>query len=160
MNYCSAKDLAIYIANRFYNRFHCNISNLKLQKSLYFLFAYWSGFVRQGEGKQTEIKEVLQRDLFDDKIEAWPYGPVVRSVYDECEQIKQLAKEGSALSLPSVVQDFIDGMLDDIFSLSDFKLVEISHQDDCWKRNYNQYDDFHNKEITKDEIAYEYSQKN
>ena len=43
--------------------------------------------------------------------------------------------------------------------IDDFGLVRISHEDECWKRNYVETDERHNREIPKEEIISEYSAK-
>ena len=45
------------------------ISNLKMQKLLYYA--------------QGHFLATYKKPLFDDKIEAWKYGPVVKEVYDK-----------------------------------------------------------------------------
>ena len=69
----TAKNVAkylIYLASREFigdNREREGITNLKLQKVLYFA--------------QVHYLTILNRPLFSDKIEAWEYGPVVPGVY-------------------------------------------------------------------------------
>lgn len=160
MTYFKVKDLAKYVASEYYNKYTRNISGLKLQKTLYFLFAYWAGFVKRGEGQDSELEVDLRQYLFDEKIEAWTYGPVIPEVYHNSEEIV----EARNFAFPNIenkefIKAFIDDMLVDIFKISDFKLVEISHQDNCWKNNYNNYAITHNREITKEEIANEYSRQ-
>ena len=50
------------------------ISNLKLQKVLYFIQAYFL------------IDKTKNAPCFDDKIEAWNFGPVVPTAYHEYKQ--------------------------------------------------------------------------
>lgn len=50
------------------------ISNLKLQKVLYFIQAYFL------------IDKTKNAPCFDDKIEAWNFGPVVPAAYHEYKQ--------------------------------------------------------------------------
>ncbi|MDI9498237.1 MAG: DUF4065 domain-containing protein [Bacillota bacterium] len=64
----SAVDVARYVVN-YSHDIGKPVSNLKLQKILYYLQGYFFGY--------------KNRTLFDDKIEAWALGPVVRSVYLE-----------------------------------------------------------------------------
>lgn len=66
---CDAVNLAKYIVQKCYQDGH-PISNLQLQKILYFLQIMY--------GRFTEGKELL----FQDDFEAWPYGPVIPAVYD------------------------------------------------------------------------------
>lgn len=51
------------------NRMRYGVSNLKLQKLLYFVQAYFLAFTESGT------------PCFKEKIEAWDFGPVVPNVY-------------------------------------------------------------------------------
>ena len=77
-----AKDFACYIKDRYYKYTDGTkeISPIKLQKALYFCFAYWGGFVNKGK-IDNQLPKETRNTLFDDKFEAWAYGPVVPSVY-------------------------------------------------------------------------------
>ena len=65
--------VAVDIANWFINQFDKEsgdvVTHLKIQKLLYYSEA-WSQLL-------------LSRDIFQEDIEAWAHGPVVRSVYNE-----------------------------------------------------------------------------
>lgn len=63
----SALDVAKYIVSFFYEK-RRPISNLKLQKMLYYV---WIGFFNK-----------TQESLFSNEICAWPLGPVVPDVYN------------------------------------------------------------------------------
>lgn len=156
----SALDLAGYIKYKYSNlenRISDDISPLKLQKSLYFCFAYWGGFVRKGKNKKSEINLNDSEYLFDERIEAWVYGPVIPLVY----HTKNIEKnDGTSLfSGKLYIKEFIDGLLNDLLSVSDFKLVEASHNDECWKKNFRKSEIFHNNEIPKEEIIKEYAKQ-
>lgn len=66
-------DVCRYIIN-YSNREDYGVSNLKLQKLLYFIQAY---FLMNSEN---------QEPCFNEKIEAWDFGPVVPVAYDEYKQ--------------------------------------------------------------------------
>ncbi len=66
-------DVARYIIN-YSNTMEYGISNLKLQKLLYFVQAEFLAF--------TESKQ----PCFSEAIEAWDFGPVVREAYQEYKQ--------------------------------------------------------------------------
>lgn len=155
----SAEKLASYIKAKFYDKYKREISPLKLQKSLYFCFAYWGGFIRKGKNSQkmSEI-DVSEYDefLFDDTIEAWVYGPVVRSVY---MKQKEIQKEFNSPFKDEFIKQYIDGILDEILPISDFSLVEESHKDNCWKNNFDFNEQMHSNEIPKEEIINEYACK-
>lgn len=154
----NAVDLASYIKYKYCNldnRISDEISPLKLQKSLYFCFAYWGGFVRKGKNKKSELRIDYSEYLFDDKIEAWVYGPVIPNVYHN-NNITPDEKKDMFVG-KEYVKEFIDGILNDVLNVSDFKLVEASHQDKCWKNNFKKLEIFHNNEIPKEEIIKEYA---
>ena len=58
-----------------------------------------------------------------------------------------------------VKKEFIDDLLRQLFEADDFGLVRLSHQDQCWIRNYVETDEKHNREIPKEEILDEYTRK-
>lgn len=155
----SAEKLASYIKGKYFDKYKREISPLKLQKSLYFCFAYWGGFVRKGK-KSEQMTEIdvseLEEYLFDDVIEAWVYGPVVRAVYNKQNEIN---KNYNSPFENEFIKQFIDGILDDILSISDFALVEESHKDNCWRNNFDFNERMHSNEIPKDEIIEEYAHK-
>lgn len=153
-----ANDLAKYINYKYLempNRVTKEISPLKLQKSLYFCFAYWGSFVYCGEKEESELKLSFSKYLFSEKIEAWVYGPVIPDVYFSNEYLKD-CNPNELFKGKEYIRDFIDGILKDVLQASDFRLVEISHQDKCWQNNFNADELRHNKEIDKDEIIREY----
>lgn len=154
----NAIELSKYIKYKYLQEYHKEISHLKLQKSLYFCFAYWGSFVRNGKKtKLTEIDMSNQDEiLFDNTIEAWVYGPVVPDVYkiqDSIEAQKEFPIENE------IAQEYINGVLDSVLPVSDFKLVEESHKDESWKNHFDFEERIHNNEIPKEEIINEYSEK-
>ena len=156
-----AIDLAKYINYKYLemsNRVTKEISPLKLQKSLYFCFAYWGSFVYCGEKNESELNLGFSKYLFSESIEAWVYGPVVPNVYRSKENLNECNPE-EIFKGKEYIRDFIDGILKDVLQASDFRLVEIAHQDKCWKDNFNPDDLIHNREIDKDEIIREYARE-
>lgn len=157
----SAIELASYIKYRYSllnNKISSEISPLKLQKSLYFCFAYWGGFIRKGKdsNQKSEFEHDYSEYLFDNVIEAWVYGPVIPDVYHQQNTITPNKKEEMFVG-KEYVKEFIDDILNDVLNVSDFKLVEASHQDKCWKNNFKKSEIFHNNEIPKEEIIREYA---
>lgn len=136
------------------------ISPIKLQKSLYFLFAYWGKFIRENRENPDSVEvdySSYNEYLFDDKIEAWTYGPVIPSVFsaEKCEILPFVDIDGY-LAEDHVKREFIDDLLHQLFAISDFSLVDLSHQDECWKNYYIENDKKHNREIPKEDIINEY----
>lgn len=164
-SYFDAKDLARYVANSYEQKYGYPISNIKLQKSLYFLFAYWGGFVKKSQltknENDLESKEISQLKpyLFSNPIEAWVYGPVVPSVYKsfENQSAEVMLESINKIKQEPFVKSFIDDLLEDIFATSDFKLVDLAHQDKCWISKFDYEAEQHNQEINKEEIIDEYS---
>lgn len=119
-----------------------DISPLKLQKSLYFLFAYHGAVYAQGTGEGVfEGTLGSPKYLFDAQFEAWQYGPVIRSVYfkdrdNEYSDPEKVMDSVSRISAEPECQKFIDELFEQINAVSDFKLVDRSHEDDVWKRAY------------------------
>lgn len=159
--------LALYVRKRYLN-YQGNttrriISPIKLQKSLYFLFAYWGQFIRKNKENKDSVEvdySNYEECLFNDRIEAWTYGPVVPNVFN-AEKLGLLDKEPDNKYLENEIEkkEFIDNLLEQLFEIDDFGLVRISHEDECWKRNYIESDEKHNREIPKEEIINEYSTK-
>lgn len=151
------KELAAYIQKKYKEDKQMQISPIKLQKSLYFLFAYWGGLVRKSVLYPLSVEENFSsydEYLYDATIEAWVYGPVVPDVYHETN-IASFYNDNIFVGKEKI-KEFIDGLLNELFEVSDFTLVEISHQDTSWKRNFSHSDQFHNNEIPKEDIVEEY----
>lgn len=115
------------------------LSPLKLQKSLYFLFAFYSG------NYQAEEKEGISefsysysypRYLFNADFEAWTYGPVIREVYNKNKNSGYSAKKfefDMNSTVDKEISNFIDDVSEMIMNKSDFALVDRSHEDQVWK---------------------------
>ncbi len=160
-----SNDLANYIAYKYKEKMEMDISPLKLQKSLYFCFAYWGGFVRKGKNtpssSEIDLKD-FNEYLFDADFEAWIYGPVVPIVYrnfkiDKMDKEKAIEFEIELKKkYNGILYIFISGLINDLIDANDFDLVDISHKDNAWKNNYNSEDKKHNKIINKEDIIDEY----
>lgn len=120
----SALDIARYIINRYAEQ-DIFISNLKMQKILYFVQA---NFLVETNGKKC----------FYEKIEAWSFGPIVPVVYR-----KYKIYGSSAIPSDLFYNDIdfvaprdaqlIDEMLDICKDFSATDLVNITHQQKPWK---------------------------
>lgn len=153
----SAMEFASYIKYK-YEKLRPNggkISPLKLQKALYFCFAYWGAFARRGNYSQNEVGEHFDEYLFSDEIQAWVYGPVVPYVYRHSKEIEECNPD-EMFKNKEYIKNFIDGVLEDVLNASDFRLVSVSHEDNCWKNNFHEDDSCHETEIPKEDIIVEY----
>ena len=77
-----------------------DLTNLKLNKILY----YAQGHYLQKYGKP----------LFEDAIEAWPYGPVIKSVYSTYKSYSDQPITGYDLTRVALVEDEVKSYLVDI----------------------------------------------
>lgn len=151
----SVADYAIYEANKL-----CDpVSNLKLQKVLYYL----------------NVIHLLDNDtplITDVKFEKYDYGPSIKSVYDEYENYIGndivAPKQHTALMyghglFSTITQDFkltdlsendhnfVDRNLPKLLRFDAFELVELSQREPQWKNKNNRYYD--------DELTNDYYQK-
>lgn len=139
-NMYRALDIARYIIERCRDN-NRPISNLKLQKILYFV--------------QAEFLVTKNQPCFAEEIQAWDFGPVVPSVYYEYRMFgsgnipcigKSLAKKGISIKDRAI----LDGIIDECSRYSASMLVEITHNQMPWKEAYEQGG--YNNEITIDSI--------
>lgn len=123
----TALDIAKYILNKCYED-NVYISNLQLQKILYFL--------------QVEYLKKHNTTLFDDNIEAWHYGPVISVVYNEYSgygglKIEEYYKELSPLSIDL---SLVDEIIEDCREKPPWVLVDETHREGgAWDFVYNRY---------------------
>ncbi len=155
-----ALDLAKYINYIHNNIYKRDISPLKLQKVLFFLFGEWGAFVIKSDANNDgkELKN-FSKYLFSEDFEAWVYGPVVSDVYKKFNNEQLDESSIFKTEKEKYVGEFIKDLSLELFELSDFRLVELTHQMDCWKNKFNALDTYHNNKLDKDEIIYEFAQQ-
>lgn len=116
------------------------VSPMKLQKLLYFVY--------------RDYLKATGSELFSEKFEAWPYGPVLPSIYDEFRSfqgnpITKFAKnaDGSA----SIVSPTASGALDAVYSIArvwkkykdktGIELSQITHQQEsAWYKAMSRHE--------------------
>lgn len=140
-----ALDVANYIVD-YVSKNHNGekLTHVKLQKIIYYSYA-------------TFLK-VKHDSLFADKIEKWQYGPVVRVVYDQFKSFgySHIGSPKTELTMSlgttgavkfeykkfdeSVIKS-VDGacevitkVVDSLISHDAFELVEMTHQEESWKK--------------------------
>lgn len=114
-----ATDLAKYIINTSYR----GLSNLELQKTMYFV--------------ELDYRKRTGQQLIKDEFEAWQYGPVVPSVYDEYRRYgsQYIERTNEASVLDSVNTDIIDMTVDRCSDKKSWELVKESHRiDGAWQK--------------------------
>lgn len=145
-------DVCRHVIN-YSNEHDYGISNLKLQKVLYFIQAYFL------------ITKKDHNSCFNEKIEAWDFGPVVLEAYNEYKQYgsgdiptiesfimfdeddvwnsKRVGFEDTAISDDD--KSLIDKVVDKFADYSATDLVSLTHRQSPWIDAYTPYQ---NKEIS------------
>lgn len=159
-------NFARYIATRYEKKNKSRISPIKLQKTLYFLYAYW---VKLVGSKSIQFSELNEDDHYSDRLfpnnfKAWKYGPVDRDVYDyykvsnnQIEFDNEEEFEHFESLLETDVLGFIKELSDDLYDTNDFVLVDLSHEDSCWNDAYDSNNSFSNNPITHEAIVKDYA---
>lgn len=125
-----ALDVARYVIN-YENSQNRSVSNLRLQKLLYFI--------------QAQFLVTNHRACFSDAMEAWDFGPVVPSVYHEYKaygssSLPQSLSQGT-VNITGEDRSLINRMLDKCSHYSTTMLVSMTHRQQPWKDAYErQYD--------------------
>ena len=135
----SALDVARYII-WYCKKKEYSISNLKLQKLLYFV--------------QAEFLVSAGTPCFEEEIEAWDFGPVVPEVYHEFKifgsaDIPKFVCANADEAILKKDKVMINEMVDQCGAYSASTLVEITHNQDPW---LNAYEKYCNHVIEKDAI--------
>lgn len=106
------------------------ITNLKLQKLLYYAQG-WS-FVE------------LKKELFEENIVAWKYGPVIKEIYNEYKQFKNLPIELNINSFNAIEKQFDKATIEYLKRFYNLyidtpahELVASSHQEKPWFFTFN-----------------------
>lgn len=96
------------------------VTHLQVQKLLYF--------------GQAWHMMVLDRPLFDEDMEAWPHGPVVRSVWQEFKQHGwlPLPMGGESEGIDADSRDVLVQVLDSYGAFAAKKLEAITHSERPW----------------------------
>lgn len=137
--------IANYIVSDFSNiatnRIEGDLTNLKLQKLLYYI--------------QILSLKKLNKLAFDNTIEAWDYGPVVPCVYQEYKNFGRnvLDTENPNLLLkPLELKSIVDDVIEDKGKYTGIALMKMTHQDKAWKIAYDSKDKIITKELLKQEV--------
>lgn len=119
----SALNIANYFLFKAKQEGHELLSNLKLQKLVYY-----------AQGLQLAIHS---EPLFGDKIEAWEYGPVVPDLYHRYKKYEAGCIPADPKFKPASIDkdtlDFLDEVFDAFGQFSAIRLMEIAHSDKCWQ---------------------------
>lgn len=105
-----------------------NITNLKLQKLLY----YAQGIYLAENDKP----------LFNEKIIAWEHGPVVKEVYDKYKKFGGNGIEfvGSNISFSDGIESFLEKIYNHFAQYSAWKLRNMTHDENPWIATQQNYE--------------------
>lgn len=103
-----------------------NITNLKLQKLLYFAQGHFLA------------KHGLENPLFDQEIKAWAHGPVVPEIYRSYSDYKfmEISKNGTENIDTEIERNYklvLDEVWDKYKSFHGKDLEKITHEEGPWK---------------------------
>ena len=128
----SAIDIACFF-KREYNLSYREkpLEHLKLQKLIYIGYGWcWA---------------ILEKQLFKDRIEAWPHGPIIPSVHDKFKQLGDSEK-----ALDKDVKEVLEVVYRDYIYVPSGTMARITHAPGTpWSSVFNCKDD---KEIPKSSI--------
>lgn len=106
-----------------------NLTNMKLQKILYYLQGYHFA--------------IFNEELFEEEIEAWKYGPVVSQVYNSYKiygnnSIPVPENKDSFDSLTDLKKNFIIKVYGYFRQFDPIKLMELTHGESPWLDAFGQ----------------------
>ena len=125
----NAHEIALYVINWCHEHGFI-ITNLKLQKLLYFL---------QGENCRVRHSRLISDDFY-----VWQLGPVIPEVYYEFAMYSsfEIPEQKSLIpSFPEEEKSLIDRVLSKYAVKSTWDLVDISQSQDPWKYNHQVFGD-------------------
>ena len=122
----SARVVAAHTVNWYHDN-DTYITNLKLQKLLYFL--------------QLEFFKLNQQQLINEEFYAWDLGPVIPSIYRDYSIYASslIPKQYNVAEIDSATLECIDKILKLYAKKTTWELVELSHSQNPWKYIYNKY---------------------
>lgn len=168
-------EVAKYLIYQYHKAFNGRlITPIKLQKGLYFLFAMWGGKILSGQADGVTDIEISVKGfhpyLFEPRFFAWRYGPVDEDIYhwfknhtsfesfDITSEFQLKPETGITDEEYQIAADYIDNLSKRIFNTGDFALVDLSHQDECWKEARSRDETPENTLMNNRRIIEEYAQ--
>jgi uncharacterized phage-associated protein len=104
------------------------ISNLKLQKMLYYLQGFFIA--------------VFDKKLFEEPIVAWPYGPVVEAAYHYFKKFENgaisLAGNEKMTDLYGDEYNLFKNVMEEYGQYSAIKLMQMTHEEPPWSKAFNE----------------------
>jgi uncharacterized phage-associated protein len=134
----SALHIAKYIIKKSQDNNDDKLTNLKLQKLLYYAQGWYLGN--------------FHKKLFSDKIQAWRRGPAVKGVYSEYKNygatlIDEKIPEEEVSDIDQDTREFLDELLDKYKKFSGTELAYFTHNEPPWVEARKYYDEQENSEV-------------
>ncbi len=121
-----AREVARYFLGTVDEESGDNITNLKLQKLLYY-----------AQGLYIAMNDEA---LFEEPIEAWDLGPVVPNVYHDTKlnqaQPIPRPKDFDPADYPPEIREFLDAVMSAYGQFSAGKLLKMTHRELPWRETY------------------------
>lgn len=140
-------DVADYFLNRQEDDCQDVITNLKLQKLCY----YAQGFYLAMNGQR----------LFENDMEAWQHGPVVRELYNKYKKYGSsslpLSDDFDLKNIPLDIQDFLDEIYSEYSQYSAWKLRDMIYFEPPWQNAFRKNEVLSDKDMIgffKTQLAY------
>lgn len=106
------------------------VTNLQLQKVMYFLLAFMVN------GADGQYRERAERIFSEGNLQAWPYGPVDKPTYEKYKKFKDKPIIDENIDVNNIrSDDTLRGWIDELLKINVFNLVRLSHTHDFWKKN-------------------------
>jgi len=118
-NMLTCYDIAKYFI-RLANETGSYVSNLKLQKLVYYAQAWYLA--------------IYDTPLFEEDFEAWIHGPVIPALYREYRDFgwKPIIKDVERPSFCEDTYNFLEEVSDVYFACDAYELERMTHQEDPW----------------------------
>lgn len=115
----TAQQVADYII-AFANEAGSPITNLKLQKMVYYAQGYYLA--------------LAGKELFQDKIEAWVHGPVVSELYHKYKEFRwqPINVDVNAPVISKEIRNFLDLVIETFLPMDAFQLERMTHNETPW----------------------------
>ena len=110
---------------------------MKLQKGLYFLFAFYiNTYSIEPKTDVIETENIFPKYLFQADFEAWNYGPVIRDVYLKFKEKQYTPRQFQFSEKDKEIEIFVKDSMKMIVEKSDFALVDRIQEDIAWQKAY------------------------
>jgi len=132
------------------------VTNLKMQKVLYFVYAW--------------CFTLLKQECFEEKFQAWPNGPVLPSLYTKLKifggspidfNFSQITNEKNLADLKNTLGEKLVHLVDKVYEKyackSAFEMVNITHSDPSWlnaRKGLSATEPSNNEILEEDIISY------